>query len=572
MFDEETWDTASVFHKRMSQVEMTVRTVQYAHSTQLVLKFTGRLTALSAGDFEHEILRAVEGDYLAVTVDLEEVTFISPSWIRLLLLVARDCSHKGRGYCVCVTYPLREILEFSGVDRIFHVLGAFDDALAMLSRPCTFLLGDGQHNNETHMFLSDNGDVLDSREGRHFTTHWPWAALAVATSGERDGCLRRLQDNIAHSTAVARQMLCCQGVEECTKPSALARQMPRLGRSVQLRVLGTDPHAVDERRLRALLFEADDPGYPLPARLMSGDAQTVRNQLEFALDVAMAVQAGGRSRYAVGGLLARMLVGTDVDPGTFGEPAAIAWSFRQTSADCVAAFVDYCTAGDEDPVGAGIRGLARFFREAGLTMRQLARWSAAIPPTNGDTFVGDRFRMWPADRGWPHDASDGAITPVTSIRDLVEAGREMDNCLARGYYHDRVAAGDLHVFKLRSGNAILTLREHRDATDTHVIGFTLHELKGYRNATPCEEAKRMASRLLADLTSSLPIGIPAEELKRRRVVTHHSGRPGSGRSFCADRDVAARAWRNHLIRLPKALATSSLEQIATMGRDGPETH
>ena len=562
------------------EMEMTVQTVRHAenrHSTLLVLKFAGRLTGRSAGDFEHDVLRAVDqGDHRAVTVDLQQVRYISAGWARLLLLALRHSSRCGKAFRICTPVPpLLDFFEVSGFDRIFRIVGSFSDALAsldpMLSRPCTFLFGDEEQNETQHSDI--NGDVLHhTPEQRHFATHWPWAALAVAKSGGRDGYLRRLDDNAANAVGVARQVLCCQGMEGCTNPSALAKRMPCLNYAVQLTVLGADPHALGEKRRRALLFEADDPGYPLPARLMSGAAQLVRDQVQFALDVAMAVDAGGSSRYAVGGLISRVLVGTDVHPETLGEPAAVALSFHEASADCIAAFVDYCI-GDEDPLGAGILALARFFRKGGLTMRQLKRWSAAIPPTNGDTFVGDRSLTWPAAQGWHTHASDGAIVPVTSICDLVAAGREMDNCLARGYHHDRVAAGDMHVFKLRlrSGNAILTLREHRDPTGTHVIGYSLHELKGPRNATPCKEAKHMASRLLADLTSSLPAGIPAEELTRRRVVTRRSGRPGSGRWFCADRDVAARAWRNYLIRLPKRLKTSSLEQIAAMGREGPDT-
>ena len=96
-----------------------------------------------------------------------------------------------------------------------------------------------------------------------------------------------------------------------------------------------------------------------------------------------------------------------------------------------------------------------------------ADWSAAVAPTDGGTFEGNRPGTWPVACGWlAHDASDGAITPLLSIRDIAAEGTDMNNCLARGYYHDRAASGEVHVFKLRlpSGEATLAVEEHRDAS------------------------------------------------------------------------------------------------------------
>lgn len=418
--------------------------------------------------------------------------------------------------------------------------------------------------------LGDVDTLCGTPERRNFATHWTWAAYAMARTkaNERRQCLRRLDDNAANAAGVAVQMLCCQGVEECEKTKALAKQMPRLGPAVPLSVLGVDdPHSNDGRAFRALLFEADGPGFPLPARLMKSSPQLVRHQVQFALEVTRAFERGASSRYAVGGLIARMLVGTDLAPEKLGPPNAVAWAFQRTSADCIATFVGDIAhlglANDEDRLGAGIVALAHFFLEERLTVRQLIDWSAAVAPTDGGVFESERAGTWPVPCGWhAHDASDGAVTPLLSIGDIATEGAEMNNCLARGYYHDRAAAGEVHIFKLRlpAGRATLALEEHRDAYSLRVVEYSILELKGSRNAEPRREAKRRAERLLTDLNASLPAEIPADERKRRSE---------SARWFCADRARAARAWRTrYSIALPKRLRTSSPEQVVTaMRRD-----
>ena len=396
-------------------------------------------------------------------------------------------------------------------------------------------------------------------ERRHFATHWPWAAIALSRGDGhvRRACLGKLDRNVANSIRVASRMLCCGGNEECGKALGVAQQMPRIPHATQRIALGHGPRV--DPSYRALLFEAGESGHPAHALLRQCDPQLVKDQVEYARSAAFALRGGGAARYAVGGLLAQMLVRNHIPPSdSVAEPAALACAFLRASAECLAVFAAESEhrPAEEDELGAGVFALASYFRRQRLEFQQLVRWSAAVAPHGDDIFEGDRAGVWSPPPGWEgHMAQDGAVTPLLSIAEIVHEGIAMENCLARGFYHERAAAGDVHIFRLSlPGRATLGLREHRAMSDTIVTHYSVIELKGVRNKRPSAGAARQSDALVTALNSRAPIAVPEDELERRRKST---------RSFNADRDVATEVWRQlFALALPKRLRRSSPRQIA----------
>ena len=393
-------------------------------------------------------------------------------------------------------------------------------------------------------------------ERRHFATHWPWAAIALSRGDGhvRRACLKKLDGNVANSIRVASRMLCCSGSEEeCDKALGTAQQMPRIPHATQRIALGQGSI------YRALLFEAGDSGRPVHALLRQCDPQLVKDQVEYASSAAIALRGGGASRYAVGGLLAQMLVGRRIPPANSdAEPAELASAFLRASAECLAVFAAESEhrPDAEDELGAGVFALASYFRRQRLDFRQLVRWSAAVGPHDHDVFEGDRAGVWSPPPGWEcHMEQHGAVTPLLSIAQIVREGIAMKNCLARGFLHERAAAGDVHIFRLRlPSRATLSLKEHRTMSDTIVTHYSVMELKGVRNKEPSAAAARQSDALVTALNSRAPIAVPEDELERRRKST---------RSFNADRDVAKELWRRLFApALPKRFHRSSPRQIA----------
>ena len=408
-------------------------------------------------------------------------------------------------------------------------------------------------------------DLCATPERRYFASHWPWAAMALSRGDGhvRRACLRKLDRNVANSIRIANKMLCCQSLEECEKSMGVAQQMPCIPLATQQIALGR-PRA---DTYRALLFEAGDSGHPLHAVLRQCEPSLIKDQIDYAKSVAFSLYVGGSARFALGGLLAWMLVGSDIQPKDSGvEPAALARVFLRASAECLAVFATESEhrPAEEDELGAGVVALANYFRQQRLGFQQLLRWSAAVAPPDdvlfeGDhasVFEGDRTSVWSPPPGWEsHMGRDGSVTPLLSIAEIVHEGVAMDNCLAGGFYHERAAAGDIHILRLRSPDkATLALREHRAVSNTVVTRYSVVELKGMGNRVPSAETARRSETLVATLNSRAPIAIAADEFERRRKIT---------RSFNTDEYIAARVWHQLFApALPKRLRGSSPRQIA----------
>ena len=409
--------------------------------------------------------------------------------------------------------------------------------------------------------LGDVPHILGTPERRVFATHWPWAAHALARTSPamRRSCLRRLDSNIAHSVDVASRLLCCRG-GRCSKTTALARKLPTIAPAVQQLVLGTgaDPHRGYASMLRAALFEAEGENEaPLADRIVRTDPLVVQSQLHSALEVGMALDSP-TSQLAVAGLVAWMLIGTEASLGV--SSVVVGQALHKAATDSVAVFAaEHPPFGD--PVDAGILALTRFFRRHRLTAPQFSRWAATVAPPDGRSFEGERSGTWPSPPGWNAAGTglDGTVVPLSSIAAIVEEGEKMENCLAHGHYHDRAAAGEVHLFSMRSPQrSTLALREQRDESGTAVVNYEVVELKARRNRAPTAEAQQRALELVATLRRGLNGGVEigSEELGRRQKST---------RSFIAAPDVAMRLWKALASSLPARLHGFSPRRIAEEG-------
>ena len=394
--------------------------------------------------------------------------------------------------------------------------------------------------------------LLGSRERRAFATHFTWAAHALtqARPAIRRSCLRRLDRNKSEFAAVAAQLLCCRGRRQCSKSILFARKLPTIPAEVQAVVLGGggDPYSAIESVYRAMLFEVEaNSGAALAGRLAQTNPHLLYSQLEYALQAG--VFSGRTTQLVVGGLVASTLVGTEVRPEELGvSPVTIAQALRKTSADAIATFVaEHRRLNVVDPLDAGTCALSKFLRRHRLRAMQLAKWAAAVAPPDCESLEGERSSSWPPPRGWNaarEMSASNDITPLLSIGAIVREGVKQSNCLAHGDYHDRAAAGLVHLFSLRHPQrTTLALEEHRDGS--RVVGYEIAEFKARRNQPPGSPSWRRAEELVVALNVGLSIEggeIDPDELERRRQPT---------RSFVAETAVAEQLWKALVGSLPR---------------------
>ena len=84
----------------------------------LAVQAKGELYMASAGGLERDLLDAFEGDAASIVLDLESVTFIDSSGLRLLVWAAHCSREDGdRLRIQCGTGAVRRMLELTELDR-----------------------------------------------------------------------------------------------------------------------------------------------------------------------------------------------------------------------------------------------------------------------------------------------------------------------------------------------------------------------------------------------------------------------------------------------------------------------
>jgi serine/threonine-protein kinase RsbW len=94
-----------------------------------VLRLSGRLDALAAPGIRAEAQALIEAGSRHLVIDLADVTFISSSGLRALLLVRKDVMTLGGELRLAAVRPhVREVFELTGFVQVFALHTTIDDA------------------------------------------------------------------------------------------------------------------------------------------------------------------------------------------------------------------------------------------------------------------------------------------------------------------------------------------------------------------------------------------------------------------------------------------------------------
>jgi anti-anti-sigma factor len=110
-----------VMHKRIKQPEF--RTIE----------LSGRIDAGAAPHVNKAVRAAMAEGSRQMIVDLRDVTFLSSSGLRTLLLLARELRRDGGDLVLCALQPqVAEVFHLTGFDQIFHLHHTREEAAARL--------------------------------------------------------------------------------------------------------------------------------------------------------------------------------------------------------------------------------------------------------------------------------------------------------------------------------------------------------------------------------------------------------------------------------------------------------
>lgn len=100
----------------------------------LFAEVQGRVDSNSAFDFELEIRDHVQDDDVNLVFDLNKVTFMSSSGLRICLLTAKRFNNPGMSFGICsLPEPVREVMRISGFDQIIAIYGSRSSAITAIT-------------------------------------------------------------------------------------------------------------------------------------------------------------------------------------------------------------------------------------------------------------------------------------------------------------------------------------------------------------------------------------------------------------------------------------------------------
>ena len=96
----------------------------------LIVHAAGRVDGSNSQEFQ-DGLEAIIGDGdRAVVLDLEQLSYISSSGLRVMLLIARKLQRQEAKFALCsLSESIREVFEISGFDRIIPVHASRPEAV-----------------------------------------------------------------------------------------------------------------------------------------------------------------------------------------------------------------------------------------------------------------------------------------------------------------------------------------------------------------------------------------------------------------------------------------------------------
>lgn len=98
----------------------------------------GRVDSNNAFDFELAIRDNVQDDDANLVFDLEGVTFMSSSGLRICLLTAKKYNKPGMSFGICsLPEPVREVMKISGFDQIIAIYRSQSEAISAMTGAAT---------------------------------------------------------------------------------------------------------------------------------------------------------------------------------------------------------------------------------------------------------------------------------------------------------------------------------------------------------------------------------------------------------------------------------------------------
>ncbi len=100
-----------------------------------VVPLSGRIDASAAPMVRNRVMEAAAGGSQHIVVDLDEVTFMSSSGLRILLLLTRDLRKRGSDLRLCSARPhVAEVFHLTGFDQIFQLYRTREAAVASFTQ------------------------------------------------------------------------------------------------------------------------------------------------------------------------------------------------------------------------------------------------------------------------------------------------------------------------------------------------------------------------------------------------------------------------------------------------------
>ena len=101
----------------------------------LIIQPEGRINSADAAIFRHELNAAVDADDRAVVMDLEALTYISSSGLRVMLELAQTLNDRGARFALCsLSGSVQDVFRISGLGQVFTVSATRDEAMKKVAR------------------------------------------------------------------------------------------------------------------------------------------------------------------------------------------------------------------------------------------------------------------------------------------------------------------------------------------------------------------------------------------------------------------------------------------------------
>ena len=100
----------------------------------LIVTASGRVDGSNSQEFQDGLEAVIDAGDRAVVLNLEQLSYISSSGLRAMLLIARKLQRQDTRFALCsLSDSIREVFEISGFDRIIPVHASRPEAVAAVT-------------------------------------------------------------------------------------------------------------------------------------------------------------------------------------------------------------------------------------------------------------------------------------------------------------------------------------------------------------------------------------------------------------------------------------------------------